>query len=121
MYKFLFILVTFVVIDAIYLNFSKDYYQKELQIDYSNVRILPAIIAWSCIAVAYYYTVQEPFENKYIRGLILAVGMYGVYNFTNYSIYPNYSLNITIRDSIWGTSLITLITAFIWLVFDSRM
>ena len=32
MYKFLFILVTFIVLDAIYLNFSKDYYEKELQI-----------------------------------------------------------------------------------------
>ena len=110
MYKFLFILITFIVLDAVYLNFSKNYYEKELKIDYSKIKIIPAFIAWTCIGVAYYFTVQEPFENKYMRGLVLATGMYGVYNFTNYSIYPDYSYDITLRDTAWGFTLITLIT-----------
>jgi uncharacterized membrane protein len=118
MYKFLFILVTFVVLDAIYLNFSKDYYEKELQIDYSNVKMVPALIAWASIGVAYYFIVQEPFENKYMRGLVLAIGMYGVYNFTNYSIYPDYSYDVTLRDTAWGLLLITLVT---WITFESGL
>jgi uncharacterized membrane protein len=121
MYKGVLIFIIFIVIDLIYINFSKSFYEYHMNIQYSNVKVIPAILAWICIAISYYYSVQEPFENKYLRGLILAIGMYGVYNFTNYSIYPNYSLNVTIRDSIWGTSLITLITVVTWLAFDSRL
>ena len=121
MYKFLFILVSFIILDVIYLNFSKDYYQDELKIDYSQVKYQPAFVAWACIAVAYYFTVQEPFENKFIRGLVLAIGMYGVYNFTNYSIYPNYSLDLTLRDTTWGTVLITTVTILTMMMgFDSE-
>jgi uncharacterized membrane protein len=119
MYKFLFILVSFIILDIIYLNFSKDYYQNELKIDYSQVKYIPAIVAWGCIAVAYYFTVQEPFDNKFLRGLVLATGMYGVYNFTNYSIFPNYSLDLTLRDTAWGTVLITSVTLLtMWAGFD---
>ena len=110
MYKFLFILLSFIILDAIYLNFSKDYYQDELKIDYNQVKYIPALVAWACIAVSYYYVVQEPFSNKYIQGLVLAIGMYGVYNFTNYSIYPNYSFDLTLRDTTWGIVLITSVT-----------
>ena len=110
MYKFLFILVSFIILDVIYLNFSKDYYQEQLKIDYDQVKYIPAVVAWACIAVAYYFTVQEPFDNKFLRGLVLAIGMYGVYNFTNYSIFPNYSLDLTLRDTAWGTVLISSVT-----------
>ena len=78
-------------LDKIYLNISKDYYEKEMDIKYSNVQVIPAMIAWSCITISYYFIVQEPFENKYLRGLILAIGMYGVYNSTNLAILPTYS------------------------------
>jgi len=119
MYKLLFILVVFVVLDGIYLNFSKDYYEEQMNIKYSNVKMIPAVIAWACIAISYYYTVQEPFDNKYIRGLILAIGMYGVYNATNFAILPNYSQELAIRDTIWGTSLITTVTLIISYNYNS--
>ena len=118
MYKLFFILGIFVILDVIYLNISKDYYEKEMGIKYSNVQLIPAIIAWACITISYYYIVQEPFENKYMRGLVLAIGMYGVYNFTNYSIYPDYSYDVTLRDTAWGLLLITLVT---WITFESGL
>ena len=113
MYKLFFILIVFVILDIIYLNISKDYYEKEMNIKYSNVQVIPAIVAWGCITLSYYYIVQEPFENKYLRGLILAVGMYGVYNSTNLAIFPNYSQELAIRDTLWGATLITVVTIII--------
>lgn len=110
MYKFFLICISLVILDLIYINFSQNYYEKEMNIKYSNVKVIPAILAWVCIGVAYYYSVQEPFENKYIRGLVLAIGMYGVYNMTNLAILPNYSTELAIRDTIWGTSLISMVT-----------
>jgi len=110
MYKFFLICISLVILDLIYINFSQNYYEKEMNIKYSNVKIIPAILAWSCIGVAYYYSVQEPFENKYYRGIVLAIGMYGVYNMTNLAVLPNYSTELAIRDTIWGTSLISMVT-----------
>jgi len=110
MYKVFFIFVLFVVFDLIYLNFYRNFYEREMNIQYSNVKLFPAILAWSCIGISYYYSVQEPFENKYLRGLILALGMYGVYNTTNLAILNDYSYDLAIQDSIWGASLITVVT-----------
>jgi uncharacterized membrane protein len=110
MYKFFLIFIILVLLDLIYINFSQSYYENEMKIKYSNVKMIPAVIAWICIGISYYYTVQEPNENKYIRGLILALGMYGVYNTTNLAILPNYSTELAIRDTMWGTSLITITT-----------
>jgi len=110
MYKFFLIFIILVILDFIYINFSKDYYEHEMNIEYKNVKMIPAIFAWLFIGISYYYSVQEPFENKYLRGLILAIGMYGVYNMTNLAVLSDYSYELAIRDMTWGTSLITLIT-----------
>lgn len=81
-----------------------------MNIQYSNIKIIPAILAWLSIVIAYYYSVQEPFENKYLRGIILAVGMYGVYNMTNLAIFNYYSYELALQDSLWGLSLISIVT-----------
>lgn len=110
MYKFFLIFVILIVLDLIYVNFSQSYYESEMKIKYSNVKMIPAILAWICVSISYYYIVQEPYENKYLRGLMLALGMYGVYNTTNLAILPNYSNELAIRDTMWGTTLIMMIT-----------
>jgi uncharacterized membrane protein len=110
MYKFFLIFIILIVLDLIYINFSQSYYESEMNIKYSNVKMIPATLAWVCISISYYYIVQEPFEDKYLRGLMLALGMYGVYNTTNLAILPNYSNQLAIRDTIWGTSLIMMVT-----------
>lgn len=110
MYKFFLIFTSLIILDLIYVNFSQSYYESEMKIKYSNVKMIPAVLAWMCVGISYYFIVQEPFEDKYLRGLILAVGMYGVYNMTNLAILPNYSNELAIRDTIWGTSLIMMVT-----------
>jgi uncharacterized membrane protein len=81
-----------------------------MNIKYSNTKLIPAILAWTSIGVSYYYLVQEPFEDKYLRGIVLAIGMYGVYNMTNLAVLKDYSYELAVRDSIWGTSLIAITT-----------
>jgi len=110
MYKLFFIFILFIVLDLFYLNFYRNFYEKHMNIQYSNIKIIPAILAWLCIVIAYYYSVQEPFENKYLRGIILAVGMYGVYNMTNLAIFNYYSYELALQDSLWGLSLISVVT-----------
>ena len=110
MYKLFFIFILFIVLDLFYLNFYKNFYEKHMNIQYSDIKIIPAILAWMSIVIAYYYSVQEPFENKYLRGIILAVGMYGVYNMTNLAVFNYYSYQLALQDSLWGLSLISIVT-----------
>jgi uncharacterized membrane protein len=110
MYKFFLIFIILIILDFIYINFSQTFYENEMGIKYSNVKMIPAILAWTCVGTSYYYIVKEPFENKYLRGLMLALGMYGVYNMTNLAILPNYSNELALRDTLWGTSLIMMLT-----------
>ena len=91
MYKFFFIFVIFIILDLIYLNFSKSVYENAMKIKYENVKLMPAIISWACLIVSYYYIVEEPVEDKYLRGGILALGIYGVYNATNLAILNDYT------------------------------
>jgi len=110
MYKFFLILITIILLDLIYLNISKDYYEKKLGISYTNIKQVPALLAWIFIVISYYYIVQEPLEDKYMRSLMLGIGMYGVYNATNYAILPNYSLDLAVKDTFWGLTLFTIVT-----------
>jgi len=110
MYKLFFIFLTFIVIDLIYLNFSKNVYESAMNIRYDNVKIIPAIISWSIIVISYYYIVQEPLENIYLRSAMLAFAIYGVYNATNLAILTNYTTELAIRDTIWGISLFSVVT-----------
>ena len=117
MYKVFLIFTLFVILDIFYLNFFKSFYENRMDIEYSNVKVIPAILAWVCIVIAYYYSVQEPFDNKYLRGLVLALGMYGVYNTTNLAIFDNYSYDLAVQDTLWGTTLITTVTYIVSLVY----
>ncbi len=118
MYKFFFIFFVFLILDFIYLNFSKNIYEKGIGIEYKNVKFIPALAAWLFIAVAYYFTVEEPLESKYGKAFILAIGMYWVYNLTNYAIFPNYTLEISVQDMIWGTSLLLIVTFIVNNLYD---
>jgi uncharacterized membrane protein len=81
-----------------------------MNIKYSDTKIIPGIIAWFSMALSYYYIVQEPVEDKYLRGLILSIGLYGLYNFTNLAVLQDYSYELAIRDTTWGIILIASVT-----------
>lgn len=95
----------FLIADVIYLNFSKNEYQNGMGISYNNIKLIPALVSYVCLLVSYYYIVEEPVFNKYLRAGVFGLGVYGVYNATNLAVFPNYTQEIAIRDTIWGIVL----------------
>jgi uncharacterized membrane protein len=81
-----------------------------MNIKYSDTKIIPGILAWFFMTLAYYYIVQHPVEDKYLRGLIFSIGLYGLYNFTNLAVLQDYSYELAIRDTTWGIILIAIVT-----------
>ena len=107
MYKSIFI---FIILDLIYVNFSKDAYESGMGINYNNIKVIPAIVSYVCLIGSYYFIVEEPVDNKYLRAAIFGLGVYGVYNATNLAIFPNYTQDIALRDTAWGVALCTFIS-----------
>lgn len=77
--------------------------------------IVGAILAYILLAFAVYYFIIR--DNKlvkisdiFIRGCILGLVIYGVYNTTNLATINNYSIKVSIVDTIWGSLLMGLIS-----------
>ena len=77
----------------------------------NNNKIISGILAYLLLAYGLYYFIikQNLIEND---AFILGIIIYGVYNTTNYFTINNYSIEVAIRDTLWGGFLFYLI---IWL------
>ena len=69
--------------------------------------VIHAILAWLVIIIAIQLLVLSRNDlenyNDLYYGFVLGIAMYGVYNFSNYAIYPNKWTNtITVIDTLWG-------------------
>ena len=60
-------------------------------------------------------TIIEKLLKSLIYGGSVGFVIYSIYNLTSISIYKNYSVNVLILDTLWGTFLYTIIT-FIYIL-----
>jgi len=69
------------------------------------------IVVW--ILIAFYLTclLYLPLSGKSIIGWACLSGfiIYGVYNFTNKATLQQYTIKISLLDTLWGTILLTLV------------
>ena len=105
----------------IYLINAKNYANvtKLVQKSDMKVNITYALIAYILVFTSIFF-LAIPFSSNYINkkdkkmnyilkslyysGLV-GFFIYGIYNFTSISIYGNYTINIAIKDTLWGTFL----------------
>jgi uncharacterized membrane protein len=78
-----------------------------------KVNLTAAAIAYAFVVMCFIGIVvpsirgngKKSFSSSFARGAIIGLGVYGVYNATNASIFSNYSTFAAIVDTIWGTLL----------------
>lgn len=84
-----------------------------------NTKILSAIVAYTLMIIGLLYIVfplmdQDKSKNALIKALkyggLFGLVVYGIYNFTNYAIFDNYSLFIGLTDTLWGTFVYFIVT-----------
>lgn len=89
-------------------NIYKPVFQK-INNSKHTIRIWSALLAWMIlsISVSLFLTFHSYEEHlPYLwSGFIIGFIIYAVYNLTNYASIQNYSLKMTIIDTIWGTLL----------------
>ena len=95
-----------IAIDSIYLYFNKNFYNDIIDPS-ENINIISAILVWILIIVSIQLLVlsrDNLTQSKvFLYGILLGLAMYGVYNLTNASMYPNkWSIKIILGDTSWG-------------------
>ncbi len=95
-----------IAIDSTYLYLNKNFYNSIIDPSV-NINIIYAIFTWILIIVSIQLLVlsrDNLTQGKvFLYGILLGLAMYGVYNLTNASMYPNKWNNIIIiGDTSWG-------------------
>ena len=111
-------LVTLAVLDAIYLStYGQKFSQMMVKIQGKpiSLKVPPTIVVYVLIFVAWTYFIYNV-RNRYsmrenvLRGFILGVTTYGIYDFTNMATIDGWSLTNVIVDTLWGGILYALVT-----------
>ena len=116
MLQYLLSAIVFVVLDGFYLNLTKNYFNKQVKsIQGSEIKANFVAVGITYIFLIYglnYFIIQKnrPIKDAALLGLII----YGVYEFTNLSIFTNWSILSTVIDSIWGAVVFGLTTAIVY-------
>ena len=116
MLQYLLSAILFVILDGFYLNLTKDYFNKQVKsIQGSDIKANFIAVGITYIFLIYglnYFIIQK---NRSVKdAALLGLVIYAVYEFTNLSIFTNWSVLSTIIDTTWGAVLFGLTTAIVY-------
>ena len=118
MFKYLLAAIIFVVLDGLYLNLIKGYFNNQVKsIQGSPIQFNLIYVAITYVFLIFginYFIIKKnrPVKEAALLGLII----YGVYEFTNISLFKNWSILTAIIDTAWGTTLFALTTAIVYTI-----
>ena len=104
--NFILIILLFIAVDSIWLISGSSLSSKmvqDIQGSPITIRFLPAVIVY--VALAYLVSIPKTSKEAFLLGL----STYAIYDFTNYAILKNYSLQFALMDTIWGGILMTIV------------
>lgn len=111
MKSFFALLLTLVIIDGIYLSWAvPNFYMPEVgSLFKTDINLAVGALAWILLALGSDVLVQSvsaTWREAAMKGAVLGLTSYGVYNMTNLSTLAGYSSKVAIADTIWGTVLL---------------
>ena len=117
MFNILFLIsaIIFVVIDFVYLNLIKKYFEnqvKTVQGSQLQVKFLGVILCYIFLIFGLNYFIIKPKRSPY-DAFLMGILIYGVYETTNYALFKNWSIFTVILDTLWGGTLFALVTFII--------
>jgi uncharacterized membrane protein len=82
-----------------------------------QTRLIPIILTYLILALGFSFFVSPLLSvsiyKSFLVGALFGLVVYGVYDLTNYAIFQNYTLKITIIDVVWGTFLNGIVAAIV--------
>jgi uncharacterized membrane protein len=99
------------VMDAAWLTGNSAYHRKvfaAIQGTPLVIRAIPAAIVYVLMIGAVWFLAvrgANSWSDAAVKGGVLGLGMYGVYDMTNYATLTKYPLTFALTDMAWGTVL----------------
>jgi uncharacterized membrane protein len=98
------ITATFLILDGIYFTVNSKFLSDSIKavqkmpirIKYSGVVLTYAFM----VAILYYFIIRP--NRSAMDAFYLGVGVYGVYELTNYATLTNWPIMLVIIDTLWG-------------------
>lgn len=104
--------IIFIVLDFIYLNIIKNYFQNQIRIVQKSelkINYLGVALCYLFLIIALNYFIIK--SNKSVNdAFLLGIVIYGVYETTNYALLKDWSILTVIIDTLWGGTLFAITT-----------
>jgi len=110
--------IVFIVIDSVYLNFVKDYFNNQVKlIQGSPIKInsYAMIICYIILIFGINYFIIIP-NRSILDAFLLGLIIYGVYETTNMALFSKWSWTTVLIDTLWGGILFALTTTIIKMI-----
>ena len=120
MLQYLLTAIIFVVLDGLYLNLIKDYFNKQIKaIQGSDIKINIIAVGITYVFLIFginYFIIKN---NRSVKdATLLGLVIYAVYEFTNLSLFKNWSYLTAFIDTTWGAVLFGLTTGIVYKIRD---
>ena len=120
MLQYLLTAIIFVVLDGLYLNLIKEYFNKQIKsIQGSDIKADIVAIGITYVFLIFginYFIIKN---NRSVKdAALLGLVIYAVYEFTNLSLFKNWSYLTAFIDTIWGAVLFGLTTGIVYKIRD---
>lgn len=116
--------ILLVLIDLIYLYFiGKPVFDKTVAAIQSSslvVNIAPAIFTYILMVILLNYFIISVNKSAF-DAFILGFCAYGIFDFTNMSIFKKYNLKTAITDTLWGAILFFAVTTITYYLKKAKM
>ena len=108
--------IIFVVLDGIYLNLIKGFFNNQIKkIQGSDIKINMIATGITYVILIFglnYFIIQR--NRSVTDAALLGFVIYGTYEFTNMSLFKDWSMFTAIIDTTWGTILFALTTTIVY-------
>jgi uncharacterized membrane protein len=116
MLQYLTAAIVFVVLDGIYVNLIKSSFNRQIKnIQGTDIKVNMIAAAITYIILIFginYFIIQK--KRSVSDAALLGFVIYGVYDFTNLALFSNWSVLLSIVDTMWGAVLFGLTTGIVY-------
>ena len=116
MIQYLVAAIIFVILDGFYLNLIKSSFNKQIKsIQGSDIKVNIIAVGITYIFLIFglnYFIIQR--NRSVTDAALFGLIIYGVYEFTNMSLFTNWYLLTAIIDTTWGAILFGLTTGLVY-------
>jgi uncharacterized membrane protein len=108
--------IILVILDGVYLNLIQKYFNKQIKsIQGTDIKMnyTSAVITYIFLIFGLNYFIIQ--KHKSVKeAALLGLVIYAVYEFTNLTLFTNWSILTVLIDTTWGAVLFALTTAIVY-------